>query len=203
MSGGDRSTLEWYTHQAAAYADYAGAAGCLALDRFAAMLPAGGEVLDFGCGSGWAADRLNGAGFRACALDASPGLAEEARRRYGVEVTLGPFEDLEDVEAYDGVWAAFSLLHDSRAAVPGHLARLHRALRPHGVLYLGLKEGEGESRDSLGRLYTYFREPEVHGLLEVAGFSVLASETEPSTGYDGAAVNALHVFARRSRLCPA
>jgi SAM-dependent methyltransferase len=203
MSGGDRPTLDWYTREAAAYADYARAAECPALDRFAAMLPAGGEVLDLGCGSGWAADRLNDAGFRACALDASPGLAEEARRRYGVEVTLGHFEDLEGAEAYDGVWAAFSLLHDSREAMPRHLARLRRVLRPGGVLYLGLEEGEGESRDSLGRLYTYFREPEVQGLLEVAGFSVLASETEPSTGYDGAAVDALHVFARRSLPCPA
>ncbi len=198
MSGGDQATLDWYTREAAAYADYAGTTECPALDRFAAMLPPGGAVLDFGCGSGWAADRLNMAGFRACARDASPGLADEARRRYGIEVTVGPFEDLEDIEAYDGVWAAFSLLHDGRAAMPWHLARMHRALRPGGILYLGLKEGDGESRDRLGRLYTYFSGPEVHGLLDKAGFSVVASQTEPSAGNDGAAVTSLHVFAHRS-----
>lgn len=197
MSGADPATLDWYTREAAAYADYATGAECPALDRFAAMLPPGGAVLDFGCGSGWAAARLNGAGLRASGFDASPGLAEEARRRYGIDVTVGPFGELDDIEAYDGIWAAFSLLHDSRAAMPWHLARMHRALRPGGVLYLGLKEGEGESRDSLGRLYTFFREPEVRALLQSAGFTVLASATEPSTGYDGAAVTSLHVFARR------
>ncbi len=61
--GGDDRTIEWYTSEAPAYADCnAGEADHPALARFAAMLPAGSEVLDFGCGPGWAAGRLIGLG---------------------------------------------------------------------------------------------------------------------------------------------
>ena len=198
MSGGDAATLDFYTSQAAAYADYAAEAGrSPRLARFAAMLPPGGDVLDFGCGPGWVVDCLNGMDFCATGFDGSAGLAEEARRRYGVEVTVGRFDELEAAAAYDGVWAGFSLLHDSRAAMPAHLGRLHRALRPGGALYLGLKEGQGERRDSLGRFYTYFGETEIVALLGAAGFTVVSTEIEPDTGFDGAVVASLHVFARR------
>lgn len=197
-AGGDAATLEFYTREAAAYAAYAAReAPGPQLARFAAMLPPGAEVLDFGCGSGWAAAALNRMGLRATGLDGSPGLAEEARRRYGIDVAVGRFDALEAEGAYDGVWASFSLLHDSRAAMPGHLSRLHRAMRPGGVLYLGLKKGEGEGRDRLGRLYTYFGEAEVAGLLRDAGFAVVSSDTESDTGYDGSPAVSLHILARR------
>ena len=198
VAGGDAATLDFYTREAAAYADYAAhEADAPKLERFAAMLPPGGAVLDFGCGSGWAADRLNRTGFRAAGFDGSHGLAAEARRRYGIEVTVGRFEELDADAAWDGVWASFSLLHDRRAAMPGHLRRIHRALRPGGVLYLGLKGGEGESRDRLGRYYTYFGEDEIAGLLDAAGFRLVSCDTEVSTGYEGQPAQALHIFARR------
>ncbi len=196
--GGDEATLDFYTREAAAYADYAAReAGSPWLARFAAMLPPDGAVLDFGCGSGWAAGQFAAMGLTATGFDGSAGLAAEARRRQGIPVTVGRFDELDAEAAFDGVWASFSLLHDSRAAMPGHLARLHRALRPGGALYLGLKCGEGESRDSLGRLYTYFGEAEIASLLAAASFAVTASETEPSAGYDGAPAVSLHVLARR------
>lgn len=196
--GGDAATLDFYTREAAAYADYAASEGAASqLGRFAAMLPPGGAVLDFGCGSGWAAADLNRMGFAATGFEGAPGLAAEARRRYGVAVTVGRFDALEAEAAHDGVWASFSLLHDDRAAMPGHLRRLHRALRPGGVLYLGLKAGEGEHRDSLGRRYTCFSGSEMAELLQAAAFTLLASETEAGMGYDGAPITLLHLFARR------
>jgi SAM-dependent methyltransferase len=199
-AGGDAATLAFYTRSAAAYADYAAQEErSPRLARFAAMLPRGGDVLDFGCGSGWAANELNRMGLHATGVDGSAGLAAEARRRYGLDVAVGPFEQLDAQAAFDGIWAGFSLLHDRHAAMPGHLARLQRALRPGGVLYLGLKEGDGESRDSLGRFYSYFRETEISGMLAAAGFTVLSSEVEPARGFDGALVASLHVLARRGR----
>ncbi len=196
---GDTQTLDFYTREAAAYADYTSQEKrSPLLRRFADLLPAGADVLDFGCGSGWAAYRLNEFGLRAVGFDGSDGLAEQARERYGVEVTVGRFDAFDAKAAYDGIWASFCLLHDTRAAMPGHLARLHRALRPGGPIYIGLKEGEGESRDSLGRLYTYFGADEMTGLLTSAGFGEILIETDQTKGYDGAPVSSLHIFAHRS-----
>jgi len=197
--GADAATLAFYTREAAAYADRAAVeADIPQLARFAAMLPAGGDVLDFGCGSGWAGGRLSELGFRATGFDGSEGLAAEAWRRYGLEVTVGPFDAFEAGAAFDGIWASFCLLHDSRPAMPGHLARLHRALRPGGAFYVGLKAGEGESRDRFGRCYTYFSEAEMRGLLSEAGFRGIETETEPTTGYSGEPATALHIFCRRA-----
>jgi SAM-dependent methyltransferase len=195
---GDEATLDFYTREAAAYADYTSQEKrSPLLVRFAEFLPAGGDVLDFGCGSGWGANRFNEMGFRAVGFDGSEGLAAEARERYGVDVTVGRFDSFDAEAAYDGIWASFCLLHDTRAAMPGHLVRLHRALRPGGALYVGLKQGEGESRDSLGRLYTYFGADEMTGYLTDAGFGRIEIETDQTTGYDGADVISMHIFAHR------
>jgi len=197
--GGDPETLDFYSREAAAYADHvAGEAASPEVARFAASLPPGGRVLDFGCGPGWAAAAFADLGFQAEGFDGSPGLAAEAKARYGIDVTVGQFEEFAANAAYDGIWASFSLLHDSRAAMPGHLARLRRALRPGGLIYVGLKEGTGRSRDTLGRLYTYFTEPEMRGLMTAAGFDDIAAETEPATSFDGTPATSLHIFARRA-----
>jgi SAM-dependent methyltransferase len=195
----DNETLAFYDGEAASYATYASDKAERAwLSRFAERLQPGASVLDFGCGSGWAAHAFKGLGFQALALDGSAGLAGEARRRYGVEVRLARFEDLDDEALHGGIWASFCLLHDTREAMPGHLARLHRALSPGGWLYLGLKEGTGESRDKLGRRYTYFGEAEIGGLLDEAGFRDVDITVEQSEGYDGSKTGILHILTRRS-----
>jgi len=194
----DTETLAFYDAEAAAYASYSSdKAERVWLARFAERLEPGASVLDFGCGSGWAAHVFTGQGFRTSALDGSAGLAEEARRRYGVEVRVARFEDLDDEGLHGGIWASFCLLHDSRAAMPGHLARLYRALAPGGWLYLGLKEGKGESRDRLGRRYTYFGVAEIETLLAAAGFPAPEIVVEQSAGYDGTMTGMMHILARR------
>ncbi|MEM7189010.1 MAG: class I SAM-dependent methyltransferase [Pseudomonadota bacterium] len=195
---GDATTLEFYTREAKAYADYASAEKrAPLLKTFAESLRPGGDVLDFGCGSGWAAARFNQMGFRAVGWDGSAGLAEEARSRYGVDVTVGQFQEFADRAAYDGIWVSFSLLHDTREAMPGNLSRLFLALRTAGKIYIGLKEGQGVHRDKLERMYTYFTEPEMRGLMEEVGFTGFSAKVEPGRGYDGAPSNSLHIFAER------
>ncbi|MEM6622926.1 MAG: class I SAM-dependent methyltransferase [Pseudomonadota bacterium] len=197
---GDDQTLAVYTRDAAAYADCA--AQELArpwLARFASMVTPGGRVLDFGCGPGWAADYLNAQGFRVECFDGSEGLAAEAKRRYGLDVKVGRFDEFAAPLAhFDGIWCSFALLHDTREALPAHLTRLAAALAPGGAFYLGLKEGTGAERDSLGRLYTYFGQEEVSQLIEGTGFSKPEIETELSKGFSGEPCTAMHFFARRA-----
>lgn len=196
----DPATLDFYTTEARVYADYvASEAAHPRLADFAGRIAPGGTILDFGCGPAWAANAFRQMGYDAQGFDGSPGLAAEARRRYDIDVTVGAFETFDAVDAYDGIWASFCLLHDSREAMPGHLARLYRALRPGGVLYVGLKEGDGAERDDLGRLYTYFSQAEMTGWLGALGFSAPEIETEPSTGYSGMPCTSLHIITRRAR----
>jgi SAM-dependent methyltransferase len=190
-------TLAFYDSEAAEYAPYAEKkAGRGWLARFAERLEPGTSVLDFGCGSGWAAHEFAARGFQVSALDGSAGLAAEARRHYGIEVRVARFEALGDVALHGGIWASFCLLHDTREAMPGHLARLHRALTPSGWLYIGLKEGEDMQRDGLDRRYTYFGEAEITALLRAAGFPAPEITIKASVGYDGSPVSSLHILAQ-------
>ncbi|WP_198521831.1 bifunctional 2-polyprenyl-6-hydroxyphenol methylase/3-demethylubiquinol 3-O-methyltransferase UbiG [Sagittula sp. P11] len=163
----DRETLEVYNARAGDYAQTMGRdpAATASLQAFVARLPKGGRVLDLGCGPGSWAQAMLEMGFEVEATDASDAMVAEASKVEGLKVRKAVFEDIDDVARYDGIWANFSLLHAPRAAMPGHLARLHRALKPGGVLHIGLKEGTGEKRDRLGRFYTYYTVAELTGLL--------------------------------------
>lgn len=195
----DPETIAFYDARPGDYADMVereSPDGSPQLAAFAASMPAGGRVLDFGCGPGWAAAWLAARGFEVDATDGSAGLAAEGRRRYGVEIRIEGFADLAAERIYDGVWCSFALLHDSRTAFPGHLSRLARALKPGGLLYLGMKAGEGEKRDSLGRRYFYLGEADLAAALRDAGFGTPKIEAEELVGCAGTPETCLHATAR-------
>ena len=166
----DQETLAVYAKRAGDYATRFGKANENPhLKAFLAEVPGGGRVLDLGCGPGHAAAAMKNAGYKVDALDASPELARIAREQNGVAVRLATFEELDEVELYDGIYANFSLLHARKTDMPGHLDRIALALRSNGVFHIGLKRGTGESRDTIGRFYAYYEMDELKRLLSDAG----------------------------------
>ncbi|MFK7869688.1 MAG: class I SAM-dependent methyltransferase [Roseobacter sp.] len=156
--------------------------------QFAAFLTAvtpAGHVLDLGCGPGLFAARMAEAGLQVTAFDPVPEMVARAASFPGVTAQQAGFDDVGGTDLYDGVWANFSLLHAPRDNMPGHLAALHLALKPNGVLHIGLKTGEGAHRDSLGRLYTYYTQDELTALLRHAGFTVLQITDGEDPGLSG------------------
>lgn len=182
----DEQTLAFYDGAAEDYANsFANDKPDADLKAFIALLPQGGRVLDFGCGPGTSAAHLKEAGFEVEATDASRGMANLALKTFGLKVRLEDFTELDDRARFDGVWANFSLLHAARDSVPDILMRLHRALKPGGVLHLGVKLGQAEARDHLGRLYTYFSESELEGLLSAACFTLMSRRHGHGVGMAG------------------
>ncbi|MGB0519279.1 MAG: class I SAM-dependent methyltransferase, partial [Candidatus Puniceispirillaceae bacterium] len=123
------------------------------LDGFLARLSEGAEILDLGCGVGDSAVRMRDAGFAVSCTDASPDMVATANDLHGLDAVQKSFSELQEDAAYDAVWASFSLLHAPRAEMPANLVRIHRAIRPGGLFYMGLKLGAGEARDAAGRFY--------------------------------------------------
>src|SRR4029079_9049119 len=82
----------------------------------------------------------------------SPEMAEEASRRLGRAVGTLLFDDLDEVEMYDGVWANACLLHVPRDELAPILALIWRAIKPGGYFYASYKTGEADGRDTLNRL---------------------------------------------------
>lgn len=181
-------TIAIYDARAADYAAMTESLGEQAeLEAFAARLPAGGRVLDLGCGPGFYAEWLAARGFDVDAVDASARMVALAASRPGVSARQARFDDIDAVQAFDGIWANFALLHAPRANIAGHLARLHRALKPGGLFHIGMKLGTGEGPDKIGRFYAYYGEDELEALLGAAGFSITARHHGHGAGLSGEA----------------
>jgi SAM-dependent methyltransferase len=170
------------------------------LAGFLARLPTGGAVLELGTGNGRDAAAMLTAGFAVTPSDASPELAAEAAARLGVPLRIMAFHELDDVAAYDGVWACAALLHAPRAELTDDLARIFRALRPGGLLTASFKAGDGEGRDALGRYYNYLDAAQLRAHTTAAGpwASIDITENDGS-GYDGRPTRWLWVDAAKAR----
>ena len=170
------------------------------LPRFLDRLPKTASVLDFGCGVGDSAARIQAAGHDMTCIDASPEMAAAAKALYGLDVRQQSFDELDDVAGFDAIWASFSLLHAPKAAVPDILARIHHALRPGGSVYIGLKQGTGEHRDDFGRFYAYYEEAELAGLVRAAGLSPIAIDHDETAGMSGKIEPCLHITSRKEEV---
>ncbi|CAN7268931.1 class I SAM-dependent methyltransferase [Bosea sp. LjRoot90] len=195
MSGDDRATLDFYANEAEIYAGRTRELGAARLRRFAELVPAGGKVLELGCGGGQDSEALLALGLDVSPTDGSPELAAQAEKRLGRPVSVLLFENLAVDAAFDGVWANACLLHVPRPALPGILARVHRALRPGGAFYASFKAGEAEGRDRFGRYYNY---PDADWLRSAYGsgrWRSLDITEETGGGYDREPTRWLHATA--------
>lgn len=158
------------------------------LDRFTALIPAGGTILDLGCGMGEPiAAHLIGAGFRVTGVDSAPSLLGLCRTRFPAQEWL-----LADMRGFDlgrrfaGMLAWNSFFHLDHADQRGMFAVFARhaavgaALMftsgPSEGVALGCFEGEVLHHASLSPA-------EYRDLLASHGFAVVAHRAEdPACG---------------------
>jgi len=183
----DKETLRVYDAKAADYAKLidSDTKENPYLERFIARLPTGGRVLDLGCGPGLAATRMANAGLQVDAMDGSAEMVAMAAQHDGVTAWQATFDQITGTDIYDGIWANFCLLHASKEAMPHHLAAMVTALKPGGAFHIGMKLGSGSQRDVIGRLYSYYSEPELITLLGAAGLTAGETDHGRTVGLDG------------------
>lgn len=196
----DKETLSVYTAKADEYRSrFATEEPDQGMRDFLAALPEAARVVDLGCGPGQALVHLVAAGHHAEGIDPVPEFVDIAKDVSGAPVTLGTFEVLMGHGSYDGVFANFSLLHAPKAAMPDHLSRISTALKANGVFHIGLKTGEGERRDAIGRFYAYYDVEELRGLLLNADFNVMSERTGADAGLDGTVAPWVVMLCRKIR----
>lgn len=182
----DEETIRIYDDKAGDYAKrFVTDAPSGSLSKFMSLLPAGANVLDWGCGPAASSFHLKAAGYNPDPVDASPEMVAIANDRFGLSARVGTFDDPVPEGRYQGVWANFSLLHAPRHDLPSHLTKLNKALLGEGVFHIGMKRGKGESRDRFGRFYTYYETTELAGLLEDAGFEITHQTEGEEAGMAG------------------
>ncbi|KJV43926.1 tellurite resistance protein [Acinetobacter indicus] len=132
---------------------------------FLAELPEGARILDVGCGSGRDTLAFKNKGYQVDAIDYSEELVKKASRLTGIPIKLKSFYEVDDYEAYDGIWACASLLHCERNRLKEVIGKLVSALKPNGVLYMSFKYGDSD-REKDGRQFTDLNEEQAKALLE-------------------------------------
>lgn len=155
------------------------------LQGFIDLLPEGGKVLDLGCGPAVSSAHMKTAGLDPDPVDASSEMVALANQTFGIGARQATFDDVTGSEIYDGIWANFSLLHAERSELPRYMKALVAAMKPNGVFHIGMKTGEGEKRDQIGRMYTYVTVGELYDLLEAAGLKVTYTDEGSAKGLDG------------------
>jgi SAM-dependent methyltransferase len=200
MKGPDRATLDYYSGAVERFEtenrERTWAVEVMA--RFADALPKHADVLELGCGSGHDAAALIELGLNVEATDGCPEIAKVAEKRLGRPVRVMRFDQLGAVERYHGVWASATLLHVLREDLAEVLTRVHRAIKPGGMLFASFKTGRAEGRDKFGRYFNYPSEDELTGFLEEAGsWSSIEMIKGSGVGYDQVMTDWLLVLAQK------
>jgi len=155
------------------------------LDIFMNMIESGGKVLDLGCGTGSASLELSKRGFLPFPVDASLEMIKVAEALLKIKARKISFDEIDEHNFYHAIWANFSLLHTTKNKFSDMLKILSSALKEKGILFFSLKRGVGESRDKLGRFYSYYEKSEVEKYLEKATFQTKRYTEGYSVGLAG------------------
>lgn len=161
------TTINYYDVHAKEYCDLTRHADLTdAYDRFLIALPPGAHILDAGCGSGRDTKVFLDRGYKVTAIDASSQLARLAAAYTNHSCEVLCFQDMVFHETFDGVWACASLLHIPKNEMRDVIPRFVQALKPGGLLYVSVKEGEGERIADDGRFFSDYSRASFEGLLE-------------------------------------
>ena len=158
------------------------------LDRFTALLPPGGSVLDIGCGSGEPIARhLIGSQFAVTGVDSAPTMIDLCRSRFPSAAWLvADMRELALERRFDGLLAWDSFFHlrpeHQRAMFPVFAA--HAAARAALMFTSGPSFGEAIGIFAGEPLYHGSLDPaEYRELLDQQGFDVVAHVADdPSCG---------------------
>lgn len=136
-------------------------------------------ILDFGCGAGRDTAYFLSCGYQVDTTDGSLELCRFARKYTGIGVKHQLFQELNEIEKYDGIWACASILHLSKSELSEVFHKMCRALKGNGIIYTSFKYGDFEGERN-GRYFTDLTEMSARELLKE--IPMLSIEDEWLTG---------------------
>jgi 2-polyprenyl-3-methyl-5-hydroxy-6-metoxy-1,4-benzoquinol methylase len=171
-------TISWYDENADQYACRTVTADVSALRLwFSSRLSPGARILDAGCGSGRDIKAFADDGFDVSAFDGSISMVFKAAAHAGRKVAYQNFERIaSDISVlrgpFDGIWCCASLLHLPKNSMPSVLSALKDRLSDNGLMFMSVKEGDGEASIA-GRRFSFYRRHELIDMVATAGLDMV------------------------------
>jgi SAM-dependent methyltransferase len=137
-------------------------------DDFLTHIPNGGIILDAGCGSGRDSLYFTKKGYKCILLDASINMCEYAHELTGCEYQNKYFTDIDEVDAYDGIWASASMLHVPYEQQHIVWKKFYKAVRPTGVIFASYYFGRGSHFDK-GRYFYDTNGDDISDIIKQSG----------------------------------
>jgi len=159
------------------------------LDRFAALVPPGGKILDAGCGGGDPIARyLSSLGHRVTGVDAAQAMIDLAHERCpDGDWRQADLRHLDLDETFDGVIGWDSFFHLTPQEQRTTLVRLASHLEPGGALMLTVGPEAGEVAGCVGDEPVYHSSlslTEYKAVLEGLGLRIVAFvRQDPNCGF--------------------
>ena len=144
-----------------------------------------GRILDLGCAAGAHSKYFSEAGLDVVGIDFAEKMVSQAKLKVPkAKFLVMNIVNLQfPVSYFDGVYARASLLHLPKSEIKKVLKDLQEILRKKGIIYVALKEGEGEreifdEEEKVSRFFAFYKEDEINELLTEAGFVVFDTSFE-------------------------
>lgn len=155
-------------------------------EYFLKKMKEGSYILDFGCGSGRDTKYFLQQGYKVDAVDGSKELCKLASEYTGIEVKKMVFQELTEVEKYDGIWACSSILHLPIDELAEVMRKMVFALKEQGIIYTSFKYGTFTGERN-GRFFTDMTEATFADFLSgIDGLEVegqwITSDVRPGRG---------------------
>lgn len=150
------------------------------IEEYTQLLP-GKEVIDLGSGPGRDALILRELGLVVTCVDGSEKMVEMTRR-LGFKSIRVDMRDLNlEAGSYYGAWAYSSLIHLTFDESKELIRKISKFLRPGGMLFLGLIEGERNEKRPVGnsgfkRYFEFYTPEKVGELIDGSGFRIVSEE---------------------------
>lgn len=178
------NTLEFYNKNAKEYFEQT-IVGKLEENytKFLSRIPEKSYILDFGCGSGRDSKYFIEKGYKVKAIDGSIEMCKLAKEYIRQDVECMLFEELDEENKYDAIWACSSILHVEKEKLPDILIKMTRALKDKGIIFTAFKKGEEEVIKE-GKYYNFITKEEMQNIIDKNNIDLKIIdyfETLPST----------------------
>lgn len=159
------NTIEYYNKNAETYFEQTVESNLqVVYDEFLSRIPSKSYILDFGCGSGRDSKFFIENGYKVKAIDGSIEMCKLASKYINQDVECMKFEELDEENIYDGIWACSSIVHVEKEKLPNILNKMIKALKQNGVIFVSFKKGTGYEIKE-GKYYNFLVKEEFEKIL--------------------------------------